>query len=99
VVYVTEQESVAACRALVRHGYVFGGSTGSVVSGARRWLRENPDAAGDLSVAIAPDLGERYLDMIYRDSWVLDRLGPAGLDHLDSIGVRERVSARRGGET
>lgn len=88
VVHVTEVESVVACRALVRHGYVFGGSTGTVVSGARNWLRDHPDAALDLSVVIAPDLGERYLDTIYQDAWVLDRLGPLALGHVDGVLAR-----------
>jgi cysteine synthase A len=28
-------------------------------------------------VALAPDLGERYLDTVYRDGWVAEHYGPA----------------------
>jgi cysteine synthase A len=48
---------------------LFGGSTGTVVSGAMDWLSRHE--AGDLTaVAIAPDLGERYLDTVYQNNWV-----------------------------
>jgi len=40
-----------------------------VVSGAIRWL-ENHDAQGLIAAAIAPDLGERYLDTVYQTNWV-----------------------------
>src|SRR5918992_1126836 len=47
----------------------FGGSTGTVVSGATGWLAEH-DAHDITAVAIAPDLGERYLETIYQPEWV-----------------------------
>ncbi|MFC9386478.1 2,3-diaminopropionate biosynthesis protein SbnA [Streptomyces venezuelae] len=79
VVIVPEQDTVRACRALLREGFLLGGSTGTVLSGAVRWLREHrPD--GDLTaVAIAPDLGERYLDTVYDDGWVDESFGPDAL--------------------
>jgi hypothetical protein len=53
---------------------MFGGSTGTVVSGADEWLRRN--GGHELTaVAISPDLGERYLDTIYDDGWVEDHYG------------------------
>jgi N-(2-amino-2-carboxyethyl)-L-glutamate synthase len=53
---------------------LFGGSTGTVVSGAMDWLSLH--GSQDLtSVAIAPDLGERYLDTVYHSNWVLDLYG------------------------
>jgi 2,3-diaminopropionate biosynthesis protein SbnA len=76
VVLVPEADAVRACRDLVRRGFLFGGSTGTVVSGALRWLATN-DGRGELTtVAIAPDLGERYLDTVYSDQWVEDIYGP-----------------------
>ncbi len=83
VVHVSEQDSVRVCRSLVRHGYLFGGSTGSVVAGASSWLSGEGPAAGTVNVAIAPDLGERYLDTVYRDDWVRDVLGMAVPDRLE----------------
>jgi cysteine synthase A len=53
---------------------MFGGSTGTAVSGAMGWLAQH-DASGLTAVAIAPDLGERYLDTIYQSNWVQDLYG------------------------
>jgi N-(2-amino-2-carboxyethyl)-L-glutamate synthase len=75
VVLVPEWESVRECRWLARStGLLAGGSTGTVLAAVRRM-------AGSLAtdatvVAVAPDLGERYVDSVYDDDWVLQR----GLD-------------------
>jgi N-(2-amino-2-carboxyethyl)-L-glutamate synthase len=69
VVRVEEADTIRACHRLARRGFLFGGSTGTVVSGALRWLAEH-DAENLTAVAIAPDLGERYLDTIYQTNWV-----------------------------
>jgi cysteine synthase A len=74
VVHVEEPETIRTCRLLARHGFLFGGSTGTVVCGATRWLAEH-DARRLTAVAIAPDLGERYLDTIYQENWVRDVYG------------------------
>ncbi|MFE5598317.1 2,3-diaminopropionate biosynthesis protein SbnA [Streptomyces coelicoflavus] len=68
-VRVEEADAIRLCRSLARRGFLFGGSTGTVVSGATRWLARH--GTRDLTpVAIAPDLGERYLDTIYQSNWV-----------------------------
>ena len=74
VVMVEEPDTIRACHRLARRGFLFGGSTGTVVSGAVEWLAEHgtPDMT---SVAIAPDLGERYLDTIYQPDWVEEFYG------------------------
>ena len=60
-------------------GFVFGGSTGTVVSGAAAWLDRHGGA--DLTaVAIAPDLGERYLDTVYSPSWLGEHFGDGVLE-------------------
>jgi cysteine synthase A len=69
VVRVEEADTIRACHRLARRGFLFGGSTGTVVSGATDWL-ERHDASGLTAVAIAPDLGERYLDTIYQTNWI-----------------------------
>ncbi|MGW1540004.1 2,3-diaminopropionate biosynthesis protein SbnA [Streptomyces sp. NPDC002309] len=69
VVRVEEADTVRTCRGMARKGFLFGGSTGTVVSGAMSWL-DRHERAGLTPVAIAPDLGERYLDTVYRPSWV-----------------------------
>jgi 2,3-diaminopropionate biosynthesis protein SbnA len=81
VVCVEEADTVRACHRLARRGFLFGGSTGTVVSGAMGWLARN-DASDLTAVAIAPDLGERYLDTVYQTNWLQ---GLYGEDVLSSI--------------
>ena len=69
VVRVEEADTIRACHRLARRGFLFGGSTGTVVSGATDWL-DRHDASGLTAVAIAPDLGERYLDTVYQTNWI-----------------------------
>jgi len=78
VVWVEEADTIRACHRLARRGFVFGGSTGTVVSGAVDWLARH-DAEGLTAVTIAPDLGERYLDTIYQRTWVQDLYGEDAL--------------------
>ncbi|MEU3776900.1 2,3-diaminopropionate biosynthesis protein SbnA [Streptomyces sp. NPDC032472] len=68
-VLVEEADTIRSCRQLARRGFLFGGSTGTVVSGAAQWLARHDDPSVT-AVAIAPDLGERYLDTVYQDNWV-----------------------------
>jgi cysteine synthase A len=88
VVCVAEADTVRACHDLARRGFLFGGSTGTVVSGATSWLAEH-DTDGLTAVAIAPDLGERYLDTIYQTNWLYGVYGydVLGTDDL-SAGTR-----------
>jgi len=84
VVHVPESETVRACHRLARRGFLFGGSTGTVVSGARRWLDAHGRGAALTAVAVAADFGERYLDTLYHQSWVQEIYGPDVLDDLDA---------------
>ncbi|MGW2474288.1 2,3-diaminopropionate biosynthesis protein SbnA [Streptomyces sp. NPDC001665] len=79
VVRVEEADTIRACRRLARSGFLFGGSTGTVVSGAVGWLARH-ETRDLTSVAVAPDLGERYLDTVYQDNWVRDLYGSGPLD-------------------
>ncbi|WP_433557149.1 2,3-diaminopropionate biosynthesis protein SbnA [Pseudonocardia xinjiangensis] len=89
VVLVEEADTIRACHRLARSGFLFGGSTGTVVSGAMSWLAQHDD--GDLtSVAIAPDLGERYLDTVYQSNWVHDLYGEDVLDAADELAAGSR---------
>jgi len=74
VVHVEETDTIRACHRMARSGFLFGGSTGTVVSGATRWLAQH-DTRQLTAVAIAPDLGERYLDTIYQTNWLVDIYG------------------------
>jgi 2,3-diaminopropionate biosynthesis protein SbnA len=83
VILVEEPETIRACRRLASRGFVFGGSTGTVVSGAMDWLSDRDD--DDLTaVAIAPDLGDRYLSTIYQTDWVGDAYGEHVLDPAET---------------
>jgi 2,3-diaminopropionate biosynthesis protein SbnA len=84
VVRVEEVDTIRACHRLARSGFLFGGSTGTVVSGATDWLATH-DADGLTAVAIAPDLGERYLDTIYQTNWLQDLYGDDVLDAGEPI--------------
>ncbi|MEV0911042.1 2,3-diaminopropionate biosynthesis protein SbnA [Streptomyces hokutonensis] len=70
VVIVPETDTIRSCRTMARSGFLFGGSTGTVVAGATTWLAEHSLAQAGPAVAVAPDLGDRYLDTVYQDQWV-----------------------------
>jgi cysteine synthase A len=74
VIRVEEADTIRACHRLARRGFLFGGSTGTVVSGAMDWLARQDDRELT-AVAVAPDLGERYLDTIYQTNWLHDLYG------------------------
>ncbi|MGI5327931.1 2,3-diaminopropionate biosynthesis protein SbnA [Actinomadura nitritigenes] len=88
VVHVAETDTIRTVHALSSRGFLFGGSTGTVVSGASRWLDAKYPGEEPVAVAIAPDLGERYLDSIYDESWLGEHFGELlpGLD-LPAAGI------------
>ncbi|WP_448608155.1 2,3-diaminopropionate biosynthesis protein SbnA [Geodermatophilus sp. URMC 60] len=83
VVMVEEADTIRTCHRLAHRGFLFGGSTGTVVSGAASWLARHggPDTT---AVAIAPDLGERYLDTVYQTNWLEDLFGKDVLDPVQA---------------
>lgn len=83
VVRVEEADTIRACHRLAGTGFLFGGSTGTVISGAMGWLSLH-GSEHLTAVAIAPDFGERYLDTVYHANWVLDLYGE---DVLNSDGL------------
>ncbi|HEU5417066.1 MAG TPA: 2,3-diaminopropionate biosynthesis protein SbnA [Streptosporangiaceae bacterium] len=97
VVHVEEADTIRACHRLARHGFLFGGSTGTVVSGATRWLAQHD--AGDLTaVAIAADLGDRYLDTLYQRKWIEDLYGADVLGPDELAGSRTAPDLRQPGQ-
>jgi N-(2-amino-2-carboxyethyl)-L-glutamate synthase len=84
VIHVEEVDTIRACHRLASRGFLFGGSTGTVVSGAMEWLARH-DERELTAVAIAPDLGERYLETIYRDKWLQDYYGQDALRSNDEL--------------
>jgi N-(2-amino-2-carboxyethyl)-L-glutamate synthase len=85
VLLVEEADTVRACRRMAGSGFLFGGCTGTVVSAAMQWLAEH-GTLGITAVAIAPDNGERYLDTLYRDSWLEDQYGADVLGSIETVG-------------
>ena len=79
VVHVTEAETIRGCRTLSARGFLLGGSSGTGLSGALSWLERNDPERRLTAVAIAPDLGERYVDTIYNDAWVREHFGDKAL--------------------
>jgi cysteine synthase A len=91
VVLVEEADTIRACHRMARSGFLFGGSTGTVVSGAMEWLARNDDDRDLTAVAIAPDLGERYLDTVYQTNWIEGLYGTDLLSSVESDAVSRPV--------
>lgn len=73
-VQVTDNECVIGCRKLLKREGVFaGGSTGAIVQGIEKYIDKIPD--GSSVVFVVHDRGERYLDTVYSDEWISERLG------------------------
>jgi 2,3-diaminopropionate biosynthesis protein SbnA len=65
VVEISEEETIDSCFAFVRDYHLLvGGSTGTVLAAIQSLAPEF--SFGETIVAISPDLGERYLDTVYK---------------------------------
>jgi N-(2-amino-2-carboxyethyl)-L-glutamate synthase len=74
VVHVSDLDCVVACRRLaIREAILAGGSSGATVAALQQVRDELP--SGATCVLIFPDGGDRYLDTIYSDAWVLKHFG------------------------
>jgi cysteine synthase A len=79
VVHVTDLDCVAGCRRLVaREAILAGGSSGAVLAAVEHLEAAIPSGAA--CVVILPDRGERYLDTIFNDEWVVENFG--AVSHL-----------------
>lgn len=71
VVHVSDLECVTGCRDLLdKEAILSGGSSGGIITAFNKIRYKIPKNA--TSVLLLPDSGERYLDTIYNDHWVLD---------------------------
>lgn len=69
VVHVDDVDAAHGCRELLSAEGIFaGGSSGAVVAAIRRTVPQLPRRARVL--AILPDRGDRYLDLVYDDAWL-----------------------------
>lgn len=76
VVHVSDLDCVLGCRRLVLHEAILAGaSSGGIISAIEGLAADGVIAPGARCVAILPDRGERYLDTVYSDAWVQEKLG------------------------
>ncbi|MFI8996704.1 2,3-diaminopropionate biosynthesis protein SbnA [Streptomyces sp. NPDC053542] len=95
VVLIPEAVTVQMCHRLAARGFLFGGSTGTIVAGAASWLSTHEAGSTALtSVAISPDLGERYLDTVYQTNWVQDLYGHQDADSVPARSFTKKASQR-----
>ena len=72
--YVSDHDCVVGCRRLARtEAILAGGSSGGVIAAVDRMSDQIPKGA--TVVVLLPDRGERYLDTIYSDDWVREKIG------------------------
>ncbi len=71
IVQVSDRESLLMTRRLVREEGIFGGgSSGSVVAGAVKYIQQHRLGPEAVVVAILPDSGSRYLSKVFDDDWM-----------------------------
>lgn len=80
VVHVSDLDCVLGCRRLVQQEAILAGaSSGGIISAIERLIGDGVMAPGQRCVAILADRGERYMDTVYSDAWVQEKLGTEAL--------------------
>lgn len=73
-IHVSDLDCVVGCRQLaLREAIMAGGSSGAVLMALDQVKDEIP--RGSNCVLVLPDRGERYLDTVYSDAWVIEHFG------------------------
>lgn len=86
-VTVPEADAVRMCRHVARtYGVLVGGSTGTVLAALTQSAEQIPP--GSRIAAISPDMGDRYVNTVYDDDWVLDTFGPDPLIPYPTVSDR-----------
>lgn len=85
-IQVSDLDCVIGCRHLLQHEAIMaGGSSGGVLMAVERVKEEIPQGA--TCVVLFPDRGERYLDTIYSDAWVMEHFGDVSHFWRRSVGA------------
>lgn len=72
ILLVDEKEAVKMCRWLLnQYGLFLGGSSGTVLQGVK--VYEDQIRPGSRVMAISPDFGHKYMNMVYDDQWVKEK--------------------------
>ena len=80
VVHVSDLDCVLGCRKLVQQEAILAGaSSGGIISAIERLASDGAILPGARCVAVLADRGERYLDTVYSDAWVQEKLGDDAL--------------------
>ncbi len=73
IVKTNDQTSFSMTRFLAREeGIMAGGSSGSAIVGAIKYLKRN-DISGAKALVIIPDTGRNYLTRVYDDDWMSEK--------------------------
>jgi cystathionine beta-synthase len=71
IVQVNDRESLLMTRRLVREEGIFcGGSCGSAIAGALKYIQQQRLGPEAVVVVILPDSGSRYLSKVFDDGWM-----------------------------
>lgn len=94
-VEVDDRESFMMARRLAREeGLFVGGSSGSAVAGALKWLAQRPIPEGSSVAILLPDSGDRYISKFYSDDWMREKgFLDAGATASDLVEGKESVPA------
>jgi N-(2-amino-2-carboxyethyl)-L-glutamate synthase len=77
IVYVEERDTLKECHNFLKQrGILLGGSSGTVLSAVKNY----PLDSKAVVVTISPDLGDKYLETVYNDSWLKTHYGIKGVD-------------------
>ena len=85
---VPEALAYSCCRALARReGLLLGSSTGAIVAAGLHFAASLPE--GSQMLMLNPDRGDRYLETVYNDDWILEKgfslVSPENLDEAVAL--------------